>query len=123
MFHLGRAIFPCCWDLDITFVRVVRVSLGSYAYTAHLLTLAGRRSQSPLPSVSGWSHTECPLSADVWGEYLASHLDRAYCNYLVCSLREGFRIDYRYGSFLCRSASAKMQSAEVHPNVIIGFLS
>ena len=63
------------------------------------------------------------MLADVWGEYLASHPDRSYCDYLVHGLREGFQISFRYGSSLCRSAQANMQSAEVHPDVISGFLS
>ena len=63
------------------------------------------------------------MLVDVWGEYLASHPDRAYCDYLVHGLREGFRISFRYGSSLCRNAQANMQSAEVHPDVISGFLS
>ena len=41
------------------------VSSGSYAYTADLLTLSGRRSESPLATMSGWSHIECPMPVDV----------------------------------------------------------
>ena len=62
------------------------------------------------------------MSVDVWGDYLASHPNRVYCNYLVHGLREGFRIGFRYGSSLCRSASVNMQSAEVRPDIISGFL-
>ena len=98
------------YDLDITDRSLymcgrvqLGVSSGLYAYTADLLTLAGR-SETPLPALSGWSNIECPMLADVWGEYLASPPDRAYCNYLVHGLRKGFWIGFWYGSSLCRSA-------------------
>ena len=96
---------------------------GAYPYIANLLTLASRTVPRPLPSVSGWSHIQCPMSTDVWMECLASHPDRAHVGYLVQGLREGFRIGFRHGLSTCRSAAANMQSAEIRPEVISGFLA
>ena len=96
---------------------------GAYPYTADLLTLASRTAPDPLPSVSGWSHIQCPMSADVWMECLASHPDRAYVGYLVQGLREGFWIGFRHGLSTCHSAAVNMQSAEIRPEVISGFLA
>ena len=55
------------YDLDITDRSLcmcgrvqLGVSSGLYAYTADLLTLAGR-SETPLPALSGWSNIECPM--------------------------------------------------------------
>lgn len=58
-----------------------------------------------------------------WEECLASHPDRAYVEFLVQGLREGFRIGFRHGSVSCHSAASNMQSADVHPEVIKDFLS
>jgi len=38
------------------------------------------------------------MSADVWWEYLASHPDRVYCDYLVCGLLEGFDMGHLYAT-------------------------
>ena len=102
------------------------LSSGAYAYTADLLTLAGRRAVSPAilgPAVSGWNNIQSPMSARVWEEHLADHPDRAYCKYLVEGLRDGFRIGFRHGEVACRSASSNMQSANAHPEVVSDFLS
>ena len=56
-------------------------------------------------------------------ECLASHPDRAYVGYLVQGLREGFWIGFRHGLLTCCSAAANMQSAEIRPEVISGFLA
>ncbi len=59
---------------------------------------------------------------ELWEECLASHPDRAYIDYLVRGLREGFQVGFRHGSKTCRSASTNMQSADVRPEVRSSFL-
>ena len=85
---------------------------GMYGYTTDLLTMAGRTvgtgSDILRPIVSGWSHIQTPMRADVWEENLADHPDRAYCNYLTVGMEDGFRIDFQYGRVACRSASSNM---------------
>ncbi len=94
----------------------------SYSYTTDLLTLASRSLSCPLPAVDGWSHVQCPMVPELWGECLANHPDRAYVKFLVQSLREGFRIGFRHGLVSCHSAASNMQSADVRPDVIKDFL-
>ena len=37
-----------------------------------------------------------PLQWEVWQEHLRSRPDRDYAEYLICGLREGFRIGFDY---------------------------
>ncbi len=60
---------------------------------------------------------------ELWEECLAIHPDRAYVDFLVQGLREGFRIGFRHGSASCHSAASNMQSADVQPEVIKDFLA
>ncbi len=60
---------------------------------------------------------------ELWEECLAIHPDRAYVDFLVQGLREGFRIGFRHGSVSYHSAASNMQSADVHPEVIKDFLA
>ena len=101
------------------------LSAGVYPYTADLLTLAGRRAPSlrPGPAVSGWDHIQTPMPVEVWEEHLVGHPDRAYSRFLTEGIRAGFRIGFRYGDVVCRSASSYMQSANLHPEVVSDFLS
>ncbi len=121
----GRRVYSSVAHLLYPVIVIMCVcGLGGppYAYTADLLTLASRRAVCPLPSVRGWSHIKCPMVPELWEECLASHPDRAYVDYLVRGLQEGFRIGFRHGSASCHSASTNMQSADVHPVVISNFL-
>ena len=101
------------------------LSPGVYPYTADLLTLAGRRAPSLglRPAVSGWDHIQTSMPAEVWEKHLVGHPDRAYSRYLTEGIRAGFRIGFRYGDVVCRSASSNMQSASLHPEVVSCFLS
>ena len=79
---------------------------------------------SPVPSlaVSGWDHIQYSMPVEAWAACLSDHPDRAYCDYLLSGLREGFRIGYQRDQMFCRSTLTNMQSAAVWLEVISSFL-
>ena len=97
-------------------------ALRAYAYTDDLSMLAMRRSPVPYLAVSGWDHIQCSMPVEAWAACLSDHPDRAYCDYLLSGVREGFRIGYQQDQMCCWSTSASMQSAAVRSEVISSFL-
>ena len=99
---------------------------GIYGYTTDLLMMArrtvGTGSDILRHIVSGWSHIQTQMRADVWGENLADHPDRAYCNYLTMGMEIGL-IGFQYGRVACKSASSNMQSVLQHPEVVNTFVA
>ena len=59
-----------------------------------------------------------PLQWEVWQEHLRSHPDRDYAEYLICGLRDGFRIGFDYQGHKCRSSRENMRSAVERPEVV-----
>ena len=62
------------------------------------------------------------MPVEAWAACFSDHPDRAYCNYLLWGLREGFHIGYQQDQMCCRSTLANMQSTAVWPEVISSFL-
>ena len=58
-----------------------------------------------------------PLHTHAWEAALSTHLDRAFARYITDGLQNGFRIGFQWESPL-RSATANMESAWQHPEVI-----
>ena len=101
------------------------MSLGLYAYTAHLAEFERRRPRGPervLPATEEWSHIQCPMVSGVWERCLRDHPDRRYREYLVNGFVAGFRVGFQYGKMSCTSATANMQSAVLQPGVIEEYL-
>ena len=59
-----------------------------------------------------------PLQWEVWQEHLRSHPDRDYAEYLICGLRDGFRIGFDYQGHKYRSSRENMRSAVERPEVV-----
>ena len=59
-----------------------------------------------------------PLQWEVWQEHLRSHPDRDYAEYLICGLRDGFRIGFDYQGHKSRSSRENMRSAVERPEVV-----
>ena len=91
-----------------------------YEYTADLLCLDFCRPNSAL-TVPALSVISTPLTRDVWVEVLASHPDQAFARYICDGIEHGFRIGFQRG-YPLRSATANMESAHQHPNVISEYL-
>lgn len=58
-----------------------------------------------------------PLHTHAWETALSTHPDRAFARYVVNGLQTGFRIGFQRQSPL-RSATANMESARQHPEVV-----
>ena len=87
-----------------------------YPYTADLMCLDFCRPSSPeFPQPLGI--VSSPLKVQSWEAILRPHPDKAFSQYLLRGIREGFRIGFNRNSPL-KSASQNMQSARDHPEVI-----
>ena len=62
-------------------------------------------------------------TAEEWDRQLRLHPDRLLHNYLVRSLRKGFRIGFSHESARCTSAVSNMQSARERPSMIDAFIA
>ena len=92
-----------------------------YPYTADLLCLDFYRSESTqLPEEL--STVQTPLRRETWARALQSHPDQAFVRYILCGLCHGFRIGFNRAHPL-RSATANMDSAQQHPDVIGEYLA
>ena len=63
-----------------------------------------------------------PLNPDVWEAAVVAHPDRAYANYIIQGLREGFRIGFHWDAPLS-SASRNMHSTTLRPLVILEYIA
>ena len=62
-----------------------------------------------------------PLVVDAWVEALKTHPDKAFARYVCEGLRHGFRVGFSY-SLPLQSATANMESARHHPQVISAYI-
>ena len=65
---------------------------------------------------------QTPLVLREWREWLGQHPDRAYAEYLLQGLEEGFCIGFKHGECASTSAKSNMQSAMVNPTVVDEYL-
>ena len=91
-----------------------------YQHTSDLLCLDCCR-PLPSPTAAQLMPVSTPLVVDALEHALASHPDRAYAHYIYDGLRHGFGIGFNRSSLL-KSASANMESARQHPNIITEYL-
>ena len=63
-----------------------------------------------------------PLNPEAWGIALTNHPDRAFTHYVSDGLQHGFRVGFAYSAPL-RSASANMESARQHPQMVSDYLA
>lgn len=106
---------PSQWPYSITHTGPTAVG---YPYTLHLLEFDRRRPRGRGQVPKEWRAVETPLACDEWGRALRDHPDRAFVEYLVRGMREGFRIGYQYGKRKCVGAKANMKSAEENDQVV-----
>lgn len=66
---------------------------------------------------------QTPLVKAEWVKELSNHPDQKYAQYLIQDITEGFRVGFRYGDGVCRSAESNMQSAQRNPEVIDNYLA
>jgi hypothetical protein len=96
---------------------------AAYPYTESLLKLSQR-----VPSVrrdvpQGLCKIQTPLVKAEWAKELSNHPDQKYAQYLLQGITEGFRVGFRYGDSVCRSAESNMQSAQQNPEVVDSYLA
>ena len=69
-------------------------------------------------------HVNTPLDWRRWSTYLAEHPDRAYRDYIVSGIRDGFRIGFNYSQAPhIRSSHSNMQSALQRPEIVREYLA
>ena len=95
---------------------------GPYPYTHHLIKLAS--CQSPLLQAlpENLCRISTPLMYEAWEVALAKHPDPAYVKYILCGIKEGFRIGYDYARHTCRPTSRNLLSTLEHPAEVDNYL-
>ena len=63
-----------------------------------------------------------PLQWQEWDHHLRHHPDQQFARYVVCGIRDGFRVGFDYARS-CRSASRNMASTGVQAQVIRDYLA
>ena len=95
-----------------------------YRYTQDLLFFDGCRASTLVKLPPALETINSPLDWAQWESCLVGHPDRAYREYLVNGIREGFRVGYDYsGGLAIRSSSSNMLSAREKPEVIREYLA
>ncbi len=84
--------------------------------------LEGRIPPHPVSRHERWTAVTTPLDWRRWAERLQRHPDGIFGRYIVAGLKEGFHIEFRYGSITCQSARTNMQSATLNPQVVDQYL-
>ena len=95
--------------------------LGSYPSTRDLIELLSRKPRSIVHIPSVGKRIQTPLVLGEWREWLGQHPDRAYAEYLLQGVKEGFRIGFKY-CVGCTNAKSIMQSAMANPTVVDAYL-
>ena len=68
------------------------------------------------------STVHTPLVQKEWEEWLRPHHDKAYSQYLLQGLGNGFRIGFKYTEATCVKARSNMKSAVLNPSVVDEYL-
>ena len=99
------------------------LSLGRYRYSVDLAALDQCRTATPIRLPYSLDHIVTPLSWRSWQASLANHPDRAFVNWVVAGIRDGFRIGYDYSRGRPKSSRRNLISALEKPQVIREYLA
>ena len=94
----------------------------TYPYTHQLVTLGSRRSLHPTELPEACRRIVIPLKWQAWRDALVDHPDKQFTNYIVCGIREGFRIGYDYANYTTKARAGNMQSAIDNPGPVQEYL-
>lgn len=99
------------------------VATGAYSYTDDLLALAERVAPtvSSLPALEGLASVVSPLIWSEWSKALQDHPDQRLKDYLLCGIRDGFRVGFNPSQPL-KSADKNMPSARLNPTPVTNYL-
>ena len=98
--------------------------LESYKYTKDLLEMDSRKSGVSLSGIPcELQGIQTPLQADVWEEYLRTHPDKDFCEYLLSGIRRGFRLGFDYCRSSCVKAKSNMKSALENATVVDEYIA
>lgn len=64
-----------------------------------------------------------PLPWRMWQTGLSQHPDRAFTDYVVSGIRDGFRVGFDYAGRQCKRAAQNMASTREHPQVVSEYLA
>ncbi len=106
------------------FTAVTQHTIGSgfYPYTADLLALANTNiAPGRLPPTRGLHQIITPLNSLAWSAALRHHPDKAFTEYIIGGIRDGFKIGAN-GVQPLKSAHDNMLSAKVNPSVVTDYL-
>ena len=99
------------------------LSLGRYRYSADLAALDQCCTATPIRLPYSLDHIVTPLSLQSWQASLANHPDRAFVNWVVAGIQDGFRIGYDYTCGRPKSSRRNLISALEKPRVIREYLA
>ena len=106
-----------------TKITLNTLHVGAYPHTANLLALNARGfCQLTPPAVEGLNHIQLPLVSKEWEKALQFHPDRAFVQYLLMGIQQGFRIGFDFNCLLS-SSPINMSSANDHPSVVADYLA
>ena len=105
---------------DPTILRLANFTQGTYKFTADLLQL--ELASQPLESLPYPPNIASPLRAETWGKALRAIPDRAFTDFLLRGITQGFRIGIREGARLTPSQRNR-HSAYERPDVISKYLA
>ena len=77
---------------------------------------------SPFPVPVWLQIIATPLCGKRWREELWGHPDRAFRDYIISGIFNGFRLGFNYSIHACKPASRNMQSAIENPTVVQAYI-
>lgn len=93
-----------------------------YKYINDLLSLDSCRPVNALSLPEACRQIRTPLKVEVWASQLRNHPDKAFVNYILSGIREGFRLGFDYKDSKLLPARSNMRSAINNPKVITDYL-
>ena len=101
-------------DMDLDMYTRGMVKNGSYVYLNHLLGFDSCKPVTDPSSLVISSEVHSPLLASVWAQELSSHPDKAFVEYIIQGITNGFRIGFdRRQSIYSANANLHLDKVEV----------
>ena len=93
-----------------------------YPYLTQLLALEQANTQQEAVLPDNLAKITTPLQAEVWSQYLGSHPDKTFVNFLFWGIKHGFHIGFNPTLSELKSNNRNMFSAEQHPEVVNAYI-
>ena len=93
-----------------------------YPYLTQLLALEQANTQQETVLPDSLAKVTTPLQAEVWSQYLGSHPDKTFVNFLLRGIKYGSRIGFNPTLSELKANNRNMFSAEQHPEVVNAYI-